>query len=705
MSEKDITVDEEKRMLEKNQQDNKLIDVVTSSAEENGKIIPSSLTQVDITSVVKADDDTLDQGKISDDLSQSLASSIINQINSSIDHYLYLNYKSIGKTRYGKHSQANAIVGSSKFYPRYFSLANDDLYVMRDDLFMWLRYLVAEFYEAKSISLLKVDLTEIVYDWFLDNVVTKESIFGIHRVASLNYFMPEAIDPSAAMTAMSSLKYHIVEKLSSHRQADLNLISLILDSALGSKSNCARFVAAMANEITDVASIITKDKNKISVNFSRYNELGDNIKSSLNFTSAIIHIAISTHSKHIKNKDDAKTIGNISGIMIKAMTEYTVSLIRSFPFIFKDKTYQKDFSLLLNTLSSKLNKIDDDRASLCAPVDIIDKDEKLSYEVIKSEVKKNSARSVRSEVSSKSLKMASSVLSKNAYGESVFNTFFALDEHGYPVTDLLNQSRRSSDAQIPVNLSMVSSMYYVNRYVSPPQSDTLAPLGHYHNIVDNNAVMDMLKFVDLSRTSSACNAGVAAIVGSTGSGKTTHIMRNMDKALVIRFGEPSERIDYFSAEKYSYVYNASDIAEVLMLSMITSSLGVSVYVDSIRSLMSDLSGGLGKEGIPTKLYTLLTTINNVFANIGSMVYIAVNPMATDELISKDLFPKISSAVASAFFIADSQIKRSSVRRLTGRSIEDAANDRLRDKNLSQGVSNISGSFESSDLDDIYSINN
>lgn len=157
--------------------------------------------------------------------------------------------------------------------------------------------------------------------------------------------------------------------------------------------------------------------------------------------------------------------------------------------------------------------------------------------------------------------------------------------------------------------------------------------------------------------------GAFAVMGETESGKSRYIA-NTDVELIIRASEPFEQIDTSARSLQVRTY-----PQAFALVLLCALAEVKCAVDSLRSLVYNLKGGMGEGGVTNAIYELLTTVNNFSAEFGALTIFAINPMVGDVDKSERLYKKIKSSVCGIADIANGSPTKGSFRLDNGKRID------------------------------------
>lgn len=153
--------------------------------------------------------------------------------------------------------------------------------------------------------------------------------------------------------------------------------------------------------------------------------------------------------------------------------------------------------------------------------------------------------------------------------------------------------------------------------------------------------------------------GLVIAMGDTGSGKTTFIDKSANVDFIVRFGEPLEAVDYETR-----VIPASSFFHAVQSSVILSILGFHVAVDSLRALVYGLDGAAMEGGIIAAIFDAMTQLNNVLADMGVTVIMAVNPMLSDSSKMDRLAQRLAASVAGLVHLRGPGAKAEQTFRLT-----------------------------------------
>lgn len=153
--------------------------------------------------------------------------------------------------------------------------------------------------------------------------------------------------------------------------------------------------------------------------------------------------------------------------------------------------------------------------------------------------------------------------------------------------------------------------------------------------------------------------GVHAVVGGTGAGKSVALSK-MELDVVIRWGEPTEMYDF-----EEHTIPVADFTEMLAVALMLARGGYRVAVDSLRPLVFGLTGAAGAGGVSVALFGALTSINNLFSELGLLVVVAVNPMSTEDK-AKLVFENIAASVAGMTVVENGKVSSQTARTSRGR---------------------------------------
>lgn len=157
--------------------------------------------------------------------------------------------------------------------------------------------------------------------------------------------------------------------------------------------------------------------------------------------------------------------------------------------------------------------------------------------------------------------------------------------------------------------------------------------------------------------------GVFAVMGETRSGKTTYVREVAKTDLIIRASEPFESIDMDLN-----VVTVRTYPQALGLLVICALAQTRVALDSLRFLVFNLKGTTGEGGVSNALYELLTTLNNLVAELGAVVLVTVNPMVGDDEKVMRLLSRFDASVAAVVFLSEGKVTYGSVRTTSGRHL-------------------------------------
>lgn len=138
--------------------------------------------------------------------------------------------------------------------------------------------------------------------------------------------------------------------------------------------------------------------------------------------------------------------------------------------------------------------------------------------------------------------------------------------------------------------------------------------------------------------------GILVLLGDTEAGKTYTIANKLKPQLVIRVDEPAEDIDTLEN-----TIPASSFIHALELALTLSLVGYHCAIDGGRALMK-ASGAAMEGGVSAELFSDLTLVNNMFANIGRNVVITLNPMLADTEKADRLATRIAASTAGVMHI-------------------------------------------------------
>lgn len=156
--------------------------------------------------------------------------------------------------------------------------------------------------------------------------------------------------------------------------------------------------------------------------------------------------------------------------------------------------------------------------------------------------------------------------------------------------------------------------------------------------------------------------GILAVLGGTSAGKSRYVADTIRPSITIRVGEPNEEYDRLPTS-----YSAASIVEALAAAMVFGLLGHIVAIDSLKKLASDIDGPAKSEGVIATMYSVLTDINNVYANLGLVVVVTINPLLSDAG-ENAMYNGLAGSVTSAVHIRKQQVVASGYRTADGRII-------------------------------------
>lgn len=156
-------------------------------------------------------------------------------------------------------------------------------------------------------------------------------------------------------------------------------------------------------------------------------------------------------------------------------------------------------------------------------------------------------------------------------------------------------------------------------------------------------------------------AGVHAVVGGTGAGKSKFLQEKLRPDLTLRWGEPTEPVD---AEPSSV--QVTDMCEALSFALILASAGASVSIDSLRPMMFSIEGAAGPGGVSVGVYSALTDLNNICSMAGVTIAVNVNPMV-DGAKEALVYNNIAASVAGMTTVVDGAVTATTVRSTKGRT--------------------------------------
>lgn len=151
--------------------------------------------------------------------------------------------------------------------------------------------------------------------------------------------------------------------------------------------------------------------------------------------------------------------------------------------------------------------------------------------------------------------------------------------------------------------------------------------------------------------------GIVAIVGETGSGKTTYVHDALAVDCIIRYAEPFEELD-----NEPHVLGVSSFAEAVFFMLLLGGLGQRVVVDGARKLVYELTGPTMSGGIAATMFTTMTDLNNACAAVGAVCGITVNPMTDDHTAARTIAVRIASSVAGVIYLQDMKPEFTTARR-------------------------------------------
>lgn len=162
--------------------------------------------------------------------------------------------------------------------------------------------------------------------------------------------------------------------------------------------------------------------------------------------------------------------------------------------------------------------------------------------------------------------------------------------------------------------------------------------------------------------------GAVLIIGDTGAGKTYSMVNSYEVDIFVRYSEPQEQ-----ADMAHNVVPARSLFEAVSIVMALGVLGAQTAIDSLRSLVYTLRGNAVAGGMSGSMYDVTTQLNNMFAEVGIVSLLALNPLASakkdrdgdvDASATEDLVRKLASGVAGAIHLHDNGKVKSQTYRLT-----------------------------------------
>lgn len=156
--------------------------------------------------------------------------------------------------------------------------------------------------------------------------------------------------------------------------------------------------------------------------------------------------------------------------------------------------------------------------------------------------------------------------------------------------------------------------------------------------------------------------GIIVALGDTGSGKTTYLLKDSGVDVIIRYGEPYEAVD-----RAPNTVPALSVVEAISMAFLLSALGWRVAIDSLRTLVYGLEGNAMEGGMVASLFDLLTQLNNLAAEAGFVIHVAINPMLADMSKADRLFKRVAASVSGAVHIVDGSVRERTFRLASGRS--------------------------------------
>nr|QYF49769.1 MAG: hypothetical protein 2 [Guangxi cysto-like virus 5] len=160
--------------------------------------------------------------------------------------------------------------------------------------------------------------------------------------------------------------------------------------------------------------------------------------------------------------------------------------------------------------------------------------------------------------------------------------------------------------------------------------------------------------------------GLHVIAGGWGSGKTEFVMEVLKPDVVIRYGEPAE---YHDNSENVFTYSASSADAVVALSLLLGSSNLTIAIDSLREFVFGLTGAAGSGGVSMSLYSLVTTLSNLYARAGICVAGVLNPMMAEDKATL-VYNALTSSASGVSVIANGRETFTSYRGVSARVVTD-----------------------------------
>lgn len=157
--------------------------------------------------------------------------------------------------------------------------------------------------------------------------------------------------------------------------------------------------------------------------------------------------------------------------------------------------------------------------------------------------------------------------------------------------------------------------------------------------------------------------GLHLVVGGTSAGKSVWLSKQ-GADVTIRWGEPAEVYDLDPSS-----IQVADILEALAVGLTLASAGFRVAIDSFRNLVFGVTGAAGPGGVSVELYSALTSINNVCAQLDVLLVALVNPMSEGEK-AQLVYNNIAASVAGMTVVDNGALVSQTARTFGGRVFGD-----------------------------------
>lgn len=159
-------------------------------------------------------------------------------------------------------------------------------------------------------------------------------------------------------------------------------------------------------------------------------------------------------------------------------------------------------------------------------------------------------------------------------------------------------------------------------------------------------------------------AGAFMIIGMTRAGKSEYLFGQGQPDIVFRHNEPFEVYDVNSD-----VVHITGFPATLLGAVVANLLGARSAIDSMRGVVSGLSGSAREGGVLNRLFPTQTGINNIFANFACVIPVVLNPMVQSVDALRTIFDDTGSSVSAMVLIDDAKVVGSEIRSWSGRLVE------------------------------------